>query len=106
MSTVYCDKCKRDFKIKVKTEDIENDIERVYFICPYCKTEYTSYYLNDDIKAKQHRMKILQCNLREATRTFDMKQMKKLMDMSKKLHEEIGRDMNNLKIKVERIQGG
>ncbi len=37
---VNCDKCDTIFKIQVKREDLENDIELSYFECPNCSTKY------------------------------------------------------------------
>ncbi|MFL0197286.1 hypothetical protein ACJDU8_17225 [Clostridium sp. WILCCON 0269] len=42
---VCCDKCNKNFKIKkLKTKWIDDNVQRTYFTCPYCKKEYTSFY--------------------------------------------------------------
>lgn len=52
-SMVYCNKCKHEFEVKVKTKHIENDVEEVFFNCPHCHERYTAYYTNDKIKQLQ-----------------------------------------------------
>ncbi len=55
MKKAVCNKCKYEFNITLRKEKlkIRNNAERVYFICPKCKEEYTAYFTNDIIKAKQ-----------------------------------------------------
>lgn len=56
---VSCDNCKKEFKLKFQIKKIKDDIERVYFVCPKCKKEYTCYYTNDLIKDKQNQLREL-----------------------------------------------
>jgi transcription elongation factor Elf1 len=50
-TTVNCDNCGKSFKIKkLKTKWINDNVQRVYFTCPYCKQEYTSFYTDDRIR--------------------------------------------------------
>lgn len=37
---VVCDKCKKYFKIKPKTKNIEEDLKLHYFECPKCSNVY------------------------------------------------------------------
>lgn len=53
---VYCNKCKHEFEVKVRTKHIEKDVEEIFFNCPNCHERYTSYYLNDKIKQLQERL--------------------------------------------------
>ncbi len=57
MSKVVCDNCNKEFKIKLKTQKVKDDVERVYFTCPKCKTEYECYYTNDKVKSLQRRLR-------------------------------------------------
>lgn len=98
---IYCDKCKKNFEIKIETESMDDGIGRVYFICPHCKTEYTNYYLDNDIKAKQQRIRILQLNYNRACEQGDIQQARKLFKNMQCLAKEIGNEMNNLKIQIE-----
>jgi Zn finger protein HypA/HybF involved in hydrogenase expression len=61
MTKITCDKCKKEFKFKPRIEK-KNGIERVYIKCPKCKTEYTAYYTDSTIRAKQARMRVLRGN--------------------------------------------
>ena len=56
MKNTYCDKCKKESIIEVKTEQLEGNIERVYFTCPHCGKDYTSYYTNVLVQIKQRKV--------------------------------------------------
>lgn len=96
MRKVYCDKCRKDFKPRPRKEK-SGDVERVYLKCPKCKAEYTAYYTDSDIRAKEVRMRALQLNYNKEK---DIKQKIKLHDMMLELKNEIGKDMDNLKAKM------
>lgn len=52
MKTI-CDKCNKEFKTKpskVKTKFITDDIEKMSFKCPHCKTEYIIGYRNSEVR--------------------------------------------------------
>ena len=50
-SEVICDDCGKSFKIKkLKTKWIDDNVQRTYFICLYCKKEYTSFYKDKRIR--------------------------------------------------------
>lgn len=63
MNKIYCnDGCQKEFpftKAGIGFETLPNNIERHYLECPHCKKQYTSYYLNDDIKMIQAEIKRL-----------------------------------------------
>lgn len=96
---VACDKCKKEFEVERQVEKINDDLDRIYFVCPHCQAEYTYYYIDSDIRAKQVRGATLQCNYIKAVKEKDMKQADKLFDMIYKLAEEIKYDMERLKQK-------
>lgn len=100
MKKVVCNKCNKEFNINIKKKKIKDDIYRVYFTCPKCKAEHTSYYADDAIKAKQNQIRAMQEEyLKLRGRNF--KKAFKLQKEMKKLKEEIGKDMDNLRKKVE-----
>lgn len=73
---VTCDNCHKEFKIRqkiVKTEKLDNDVERTYFKCPHCKKEYTIAYADNEFRA----------NIQEINNIF-----KKLQDNGKQLTDE------------------
>lgn len=48
---VCCDTCEKTFKIKkLKTKWINDNVQKTYFICPFCKKEYTSFYTDKRIR--------------------------------------------------------
>lgn len=48
---IKCDFCGKTFKIKkLKTKWLDDNIQRIYFVCPYCKKEYTSFYKDKRIR--------------------------------------------------------
>ena len=51
MPEIKCDSCGKTFKIKkLKTKWINDNVQRTYFTCPYCKKEYTSFYKDKRIR--------------------------------------------------------
>lgn len=97
---VNCNKCKKDFEMNVLTETVKGDIERVYFICPYCNEKYISFYLNSKIKKKQ-------CEIRKITEQLKMVNSigtkLKLQKRFKQLNNEIGTHMKELKERFKEL---
>ena|SRR5690625_2154887 len=64
MNKLYCnDGCQKEFRptqIKTGTEILEGNIERHYIECPHCKQQYTSYYIDDEMRQMQSQIKMLQ----------------------------------------------
>lgn len=96
MRKVYCDKCKKEFKIKIRTQKIKDDIERVYFVCPKCKKEYTAYYTNDKIKDLQGQIRILRGEYNKLRGMNFKNGYKKLQEITK-LQNKIEKEMDMLK---------
>lgn len=55
---VNCDKCKKDFIIKPKIKKHKEDIEELYFKCPYCKERYAAFYIDKEGKELQKKIKM------------------------------------------------
>ena len=97
---VYCnDGCQQEFTIpQLKTEGIEHllgNVERHYIECPNCGQQYTSYYLNDDMKKIQTEISMLRKNLP----TLKVKQKNRLNKLTRRLQH-----MNNqLKEQIEQV---
>ena len=100
MNPIFCDECKKQFIINIKVQELKNGVERVYFTCPHCGKEYTSYYTNVLIKRKQDKIKQLQEKYNNV-RGKDIKQANSLYKQYEKLKKEIGKDMENLRKRVE-----
>lgn len=84
MNKVYCnDGCQGEFNITDMKEGIErlpDKIERHYIQCPKCAQQYTSYYLNDDMKKIQQEIQTLQRHPQ-----LKVKQKNRIMKLSKSL---------------------
>lgn len=56
---VNCNNCKKDFEVKVRTRQLENDAEEIFFNCPECNERYTAYYTNDKIRKLQEKIRLV-----------------------------------------------
>lgn len=97
MTKVICnDGCQQEFNItELKTEGVDKlpgSIERYYIECPNCGQEYTSYYLDDDMKEMQAEIKRL---LRKPSLKIKQK------NRADKLKRKLQFRMNQLKMEVE-----
>src|SRR5690625_4475703 len=63
MNKFQCDKCEKELKLtQLNTnlvDHLPNNIDRFYLECPHCKQQYTSYFLNDEMKKIQVQIKML-----------------------------------------------
>lgn len=96
MRKVYCDECKKEFRIKIRTQKIKDDIERVYFVCPKCKKEYTAYYTNDKIKDLQEQIGVMRGEYTKLRGKDFRNGYKKLQEITK-LQNKIEKEMDILK---------
>ncbi|MDZ5608586.1 transglycosylase [Bacillus pseudomycoides] len=48
-----CEKCDQEFRVHMHTIRLPNRVDKHYFICPHCKTEFVSYYSNREIRQLQ-----------------------------------------------------
>ena len=84
MYKIQCDHCEQLFSItEIKTEKstrLPGNITRHYFECPGCQHEYTSYFLDNEMRQMQLEIKYLQ-NKTE----LKIKQKNKLLKLTRKL---------------------
>lgn len=99
MKQINCDKCEKDFDIKVKIEPVINDVKRVFFVCPHCDSKYVAYYIDAQIEKQQNEIRIIQNKISECK--IGSKKHEKLCDEFKKLKKDIGLNMEKLKLKYE-----
>jgi transcription elongation factor Elf1 len=65
---LHCDNCHKQFKIrKLKTKWIDDNVQRTYFICPYCKQEYTSFYTDKRVRKNIKKIEKLQSEMESIT---------------------------------------
>lgn len=57
---VECDKCGKEFNIKVKVKKLGKGIEQSYFKCPKCKSKYEIAVTNSNTRRLQKELNRLQ----------------------------------------------
>lgn len=70
VTKLICDKCKREIKLKqkhTKVVKVEDDIERMYFKCPHCKTKYTIAYTDTEFRKNIERIKNIEVMFQDKT---------------------------------------
>ncbi len=78
--------CGKEFRItKLELDKLNRGIEKTYFRCPHCNKEYVAFYTDRNIRRKQAKIRTLTD-----------------LEAISKLKQEIGRDMDELKTKVEK----
>lgn len=84
MNQVQCNQCEHLFSMtEIKTEKsttLPGNITRHYFECPGCQQEYTSYFLDDEMRQMQLEIKYLQSKT-----GLKIKQKNKLLKLTRKL---------------------
>ncbi|MBV4432407.1 hypothetical protein GTH52_07115 [Clostridium tyrobutyricum] len=81
--TLNCDTCGKQFKIKkLKTKWIDENVQRTYFVCPYCKQEYTSFYTDKRVRKNIKKIEKLQSEMESIT-----KQNKSIMEELREEYE-------------------
>lgn len=53
---VKCDDCGKEFKISLRIDRLDNGIEKNFFTCPKCGTEYLVMYTSEESRAVQKRI--------------------------------------------------
>lgn len=96
---VSCD-CGKIFEKKVIVARLDEGVERVYFICPKCKAEYTKYCTDSNIRAKINRLQFLEVNHGMAYDKGDEIQAEKVFRLIQKMKSEIDFDIQVLVGKV------
>jgi len=96
VNMVVCDNCNKEFKIKLKTQKVKDDIERVYFACPKCKTEYECYYTNDKVKSLQKQIQVLR-NEYNKNRGKNYRNNYEILRQMTIVKNKIGKEMDILK---------
>lgn len=100
MNKIYCnDVCQKEFKLtQLNTnlvDQLSSGIDRFYLECPHCQQQYTSYFLDGDMKKIQGEILRLQNK-----HSLKIKQKNKLS----KLRQRIKFKNNQLKMKYEQSE--
>jgi hypothetical protein len=95
---VTCDDCKKEFVIiEIQTTRINEGIEKNYFSCPHCHTEYPSYYTNQTIRMELADIKMF---LRKFHSAQSLKKKEKIHKKITALQDRIKKEMEELRTKV------
>lgn len=103
MMVLICDGCNKEFTMEVKEDELYGDITKVYFTCPHCCKEYISHYLDENIKQKQQEIQEIVKKQKYNKGTSNIGCSKKLHKQYKRLKKQLKKDMELLRIKVEKI---
>lgn len=95
-----CDQCGTTFIIRFcsRVMKIGRGIKRHLLVCPRCKSEYTSYYTNEEIRKQQSKISKQYNAIRMTRNKSLLDQLYKKMDS---IQADLERDMNQLRIEVE-----
>jgi len=95
---VQCDNCKGGFHIELQQRRIEDSVEETYFACPYCLTEYSSFFTNTEVREKQRSISQLQ------ERLMNLRDPAKRSEIQKRINREqleVTAMMTELKLKYK-----
>lgn len=95
---VHCDECKEDFEIVIKKAKVEADVERNYFSCPHCSTEYTSFYTNKSIRNNQIKIGKLWDKFHKAK---TVKKKENIQEQIEGLKKQLAAELHDLRVKYE-----
>jgi len=70
-----CEVCEHVFRVQMFTARLSNRVDKHYFICPSCKTEFISYYSNREMRQLQKEIS----NLYKGFRTCYTKEQAKVI---------------------------
>lgn len=94
---VTCDNCHKEYDIIMRMNRV-GDIEKNYFKCPHCQTEYITACVDPNIRKKQLKVKKLYQQLKLLR---DEQKIIKNVNQINDLESEIKSDMAELKKEIE-----
>ncbi|MCM3454471.1 hypothetical protein M3685_10995 [Heyndrickxia oleronia] len=60
MQLVNCDQCKKNFPVQPKEKKHGQGIKETYFVCTHCKTRYTAYVTDQEVRRMQSQIQKLE----------------------------------------------
>ena len=94
---VKCDNCHKEYEVVMRMDRV-GDIEKNYFKCPHCQTEYITACIDPNIRKKQLKVKKLYQQLKLLK--DEQKIIKKVNEIND-LESEIKADIAELKEKLD-----
>ncbi|HFK1738600.1 TPA: transglycosylase [Bacillus cereus] len=96
-----CEACEHVFRVQILTARLSNRVDKYYFICPSCKTEFVSYFSNCEMRQLQKEISKLYkgfrtCYTKEHAKVIQEKIDKKDLEfkwLRDKLRTEIENDL-------------
>lgn len=89
---VICDKCNKEFEIKLKVNNHINNIEEAYFKCPNCGEKYISCFTDKNIRLKQKKINKMWEEYKKApTQEEVVKMAEKITALKAEIKEDIGK---------------
>ncbi|PFQ75658.1 transglycosylase [Bacillus cereus] len=96
-----CEVCEHVFRVQMLTARLSNRVDKHYFNCPSCKTEFVSYYSNREMRQLQKEISKLYngfrtCYTKEHAKVIQEKIDKKDLEfkwLRDKLRTEIENDL-------------
>lgn len=94
---VNCDKCDKEFEIKLKVKKHINNIEEVCFKCPNCGEKYISCFTDKNIRLKQKKINKMWEEYKKAlTQEEVIKMSEKITILKEEIKEDIGKLKENM----------
>ena len=94
---VVCDRCNKEFTMKLKEKLYSKGRKEIYFICPNCKKRYTSYWTTNKVSKLQGDIKKLRLEKRQAALSYEIE---KDYEYKRKI-DEIDKDINIIQDKIK-----
>lgn len=99
----HCDAgCQRAFTLEnFQHERLHDGIEKTFFCCPHCDTEYVTFYTDEDIRKLQERIRRVQRRFADPEDNHEDAARKEA-----ELKEQIKEKMDALRERMEGARGG
>ncbi|NRQ69706.1 transglycosylase [Bacillus cereus] len=97
-----CEACEHVFRVQMLIARLSNRVDKHYFICPGCKTEFVSYYSNREMRQMQQEMSKLHGEFKKCVTKERVEKIQAKIDKTETEYKWL-RDM--LRAEVERKKG-
>ncbi|MCY7486625.1 hypothetical protein [Paenibacillus alvei] len=96
-SEVKCNECSKEFRIvSIQVKPVKDDIEKNYFDCPHCNSEYLVSYTDTSIRALQKKIQKALAKIGNAK--HDQAAAHKML---RKQRQKLAADMSALRARIE-----
>ncbi|NEZ43743.1 hypothetical protein [Paenibacillus alvei] len=96
-SKVKCNECSEEFRItSIEVKPVKDDIEKNYFTCPYCNSEYLVSYTDTSVRTLQEKIQKTLAKIGNAN--YDQAIAKKMLRLQR---QKLAADMTALRARIE-----